>query len=322
MGYVFISYSSKDAAEAERLRRLLRERGVETWMAPGDIPAGQKYAGVIVSAIRGCACFLLVLTENTQSSTWVPKEVERAVSFKRPIVTLTLEDVELNDEFSLYISTDQAVRVHELIPGSRELERVFKSVEAYLGADRTEKEAKPAENCDLPDAREKARIRPLPRQGEEDLEEWDNDEEVIPHSRGKLLSSLVEYGGPLLLHPGLMLFLSWISNEFGLPLWVRYGLLCLPALLEGWGLYRECEDLRLLEEPVLPYLTRQAVLLAIGTLLGAAACVLAYPAEGVGGKLLWGLLGCIAPAIILLASIAKAFRKCFPDKIDLDDDNE
>lgn len=134
MGYVFISYSSKDSAKADRIRSLLKDWGFETWMAPGDIPAGQKYAQCIVSAIRDCACFLLLLTESTQQSTWVPKEVERAVSFKRPIVPVALEDVVLNDEFSLYISTEQAVRVNGLFLNDEGMQRALASVTAYIDA--------------------------------------------------------------------------------------------------------------------------------------------------------------------------------------------
>ena len=134
MGYVFISYSSKDGAEAEKIKLLLNDRGFETWMAPGDIPAGKKYASVIVSAIRDCSCFLLLLTENAQASTWVPKEVERAVSFKRPIVPVQLDELELNDEFSLYISTDQAVRVKSLFLNDEGMQHALASIRVHLAA--------------------------------------------------------------------------------------------------------------------------------------------------------------------------------------------
>lgn len=42
------------------MRDHLKKHGVRVWMAPGDIPAGSKYAQVINKAIRGCAGVVLV----------------------------------------------------------------------------------------------------------------------------------------------------------------------------------------------------------------------------------------------------------------------
>ena len=52
MGYAFISYCTKNQTAADAFRDLFIEYGIDTWMAPYDIPAGSKYAGVITNAIR------------------------------------------------------------------------------------------------------------------------------------------------------------------------------------------------------------------------------------------------------------------------------
>ena len=106
MGYVFISYSTKNKILAEAMRDLLKSEGVETWMAPKDIPAGSKYAQVINRSIKDCSCFLLMLSNDAQNSVWVAKEVERAVNYRKPVIPVQIENVALNDEFELYISTD------------------------------------------------------------------------------------------------------------------------------------------------------------------------------------------------------------------------
>ncbi|MBR4615570.1 MAG: toll/interleukin-1 receptor domain-containing protein [Kiritimatiellae bacterium] len=74
-GYVFVSYSTKDRAEAENVRGLLESSGVRCWMAPRDIPAGTNYAYVIERAISNCAAFLLLISRNSVQSVWVNKEV-------------------------------------------------------------------------------------------------------------------------------------------------------------------------------------------------------------------------------------------------------
>jgi hypothetical protein len=71
MGYAFVSYSSKNASAAKTVREILVKRSVNIWMAPYDIPAGSKYAAVINRAVRDCACFLLLLTNEAQESNWV-----------------------------------------------------------------------------------------------------------------------------------------------------------------------------------------------------------------------------------------------------------
>ena len=114
MNYVFISYSTKDQAAAEAMREFLAGNGIRTWMAPHDIPAGSKYAQVINQALRDCACLVLMLTNESQSSIWVAKEVERAIHYKKTVMPLQLEELVLNDEFEFYISSDQIVPVKRI----------------------------------------------------------------------------------------------------------------------------------------------------------------------------------------------------------------
>lgn len=52
MGYVFISYSTKNQQMADSFRVLLNQNGIETWMAPGDIPFGSTYMATINRAIK------------------------------------------------------------------------------------------------------------------------------------------------------------------------------------------------------------------------------------------------------------------------------
>lgn len=132
MGYAFISYSSENQAPADSMRALLKKNNIDSWMAPYDIPIGSKYAMVINQAVKGCSCLILLLTDYAQNSVWVAKEVERAINYRKPIIPIQLEDLVLNDEFELYISNDQIVRLPK-IDESDLMNKILQTIAVYTG---------------------------------------------------------------------------------------------------------------------------------------------------------------------------------------------
>lgn len=107
MRQVFISYSSKDIAQAQAVRGVLEQNGITCWMAPADIPGGSNYTKEIPSAIRGCQAFVLMLSDNAQHSHWVLKELDNAVNEGKIILPFQLEDVPLSDEFNFLLTGAQ-----------------------------------------------------------------------------------------------------------------------------------------------------------------------------------------------------------------------
>lgn len=101
---VFISYSTKETKKAEAVLNILEKNGIACWMAPRDISAGSNYTREIPVAIRGCQVFLLILSENAQNSTWVPRELEVAVNCGKVIIPFMVEDFQLNDEFNFLLA--------------------------------------------------------------------------------------------------------------------------------------------------------------------------------------------------------------------------
>ena len=128
MGYVFISYSTKNQASADGLNSFLNENGIDTWMAPYDIPVGFKYAQVITEAIQDCDCLVLLLTEAAQRSNWIPREIERAVNYGKRILPIMLEPVELTGDFQLYISVNHSIIVGKIDPASAEMQKIVSSI--------------------------------------------------------------------------------------------------------------------------------------------------------------------------------------------------
>ena len=78
---VFISYSSKQKAHADDLHYMLEKAGYEPILDNYDIKGGQRISDTIASLIRDANYFVLLLTEESLSSSWVSSEVTLAYSF-------------------------------------------------------------------------------------------------------------------------------------------------------------------------------------------------------------------------------------------------
>ena len=110
---IFISYSTKDQVQAETVRNVLENNGIPCWMAPRDIPGGSNYTKEIPIAIRSCQVFVLILSQNSQNSHWVLKELDSAVNCGKVILPFMLEDCQLNDEFNFLLTGAQRYAAYQ-----------------------------------------------------------------------------------------------------------------------------------------------------------------------------------------------------------------
>jgi uncharacterized protein YjbI with pentapeptide repeats len=94
---VFISYSSKDQAFAERLHADLQSKKIRCWFAPEDLKIGDKFRVAIDEGIRGYDKLLLVLSEYSVGSDWVEKEVETGMEKERQQKRTMLFPIRLDD---------------------------------------------------------------------------------------------------------------------------------------------------------------------------------------------------------------------------------
>jgi hypothetical protein len=133
MGYAFISYSTKNQVSADAMRNLFKKYHIDTWMAPYDIPAGSEYAEVLFDALIGCSCLVLMLTDVSQNSQWVKKEVNIAISNGKTVIPVKLEDIELNRSMKLYLNDQQIIPVHVIDDRSVEIQKILNSVLAFVG---------------------------------------------------------------------------------------------------------------------------------------------------------------------------------------------
>ena len=104
-GYsAFISYASENREKAEEICASLERRGLVCWMAPRDIRAGREYGDEIILGLERSAAVVLVLSEAANTSVFVLREVERAVSKEINVVPVRIEEVNPSPGLELFIS--------------------------------------------------------------------------------------------------------------------------------------------------------------------------------------------------------------------------
>jgi TolB-like protein/Tfp pilus assembly protein PilF len=104
---VFISYASQDAAIADKVCAALEAAGMLCWIAPRDVHAGRSYAAAIVEAINSCRMLLLALSQSAIDSPHVLREVERASSKRRPVLSVRIDDAKLPPDLEYFLSANQ-----------------------------------------------------------------------------------------------------------------------------------------------------------------------------------------------------------------------
>jgi len=100
---VFVSYSTKDTGPAEAIRAALEAAGVGCWIAPRDLSAGSQWGGGIVQAIEQCVAVLVVFSAASNDSPQVAREMEIAVSNRRPLIPVRVEDVMPTQDMQFFL---------------------------------------------------------------------------------------------------------------------------------------------------------------------------------------------------------------------------
>lgn len=107
--HVFLSHSSIDAKVAAGLCVELENNGISCFLAPRDIRSGHEYAEEIIFGIDKSDVMILVLSNNSNTSPHVLREVERAVSKNVPIIVYRIEDVILTKSMEYFLMSHQWV---------------------------------------------------------------------------------------------------------------------------------------------------------------------------------------------------------------------
>jgi TPR repeat protein len=101
----FVSYASPDRAFAMELVKYLEARELKCWIAPRDVPGGQKYAEVILKGLSDSGLFLLVFSKHSNASEHVQREVERALHLSKIIIPVRIADLMPSGSMDYYLAT-------------------------------------------------------------------------------------------------------------------------------------------------------------------------------------------------------------------------
>lgn len=107
MKKIFISHSSNDSEIANNLCEFLEKNGKKCFIAPRDIRTGFEYAEEIIKGIDEAELIILLLSQDSNASPHVLREIERAVSKNIPIIICKLEEVELSKSMEYFLMTHQ-----------------------------------------------------------------------------------------------------------------------------------------------------------------------------------------------------------------------
>ena len=106
---VFLSHASADTAAAVRLVADLEERGVACWISGRDVQPGANFQEAIVGAVRTARAVVFLLTEASNRSDEVRKELALASGFKVPVIPVRFGAVEPAEALRYELATRQWV---------------------------------------------------------------------------------------------------------------------------------------------------------------------------------------------------------------------
>jgi TolB-like protein len=134
---VFVSYASQDTAVANTVVVAFERAGITCWIAPRDVMAGAFYADAIVHAIDSALCLVLILSKCAADSHHVLREIERAASKRRPLITLKIDAVPLPAAFEYFLNPSQWLDASDGHP-ERQLPKLIEALRGVrLGPPRT-----------------------------------------------------------------------------------------------------------------------------------------------------------------------------------------
>jgi hypothetical protein len=116
---VFVSYSSDDKEVAGAVCAALEAEAIRCWMAPRDFQGGRPYPAQITQAIREARVLLLVLSQASNRSKQVLREVERVAHCQNYLLTFRIEAIAPGDDLAYFLEASHWVDGFPPLPPSQ-----------------------------------------------------------------------------------------------------------------------------------------------------------------------------------------------------------
>lgn len=104
---IFISHAKEDCDQADIIYQYLQGLGYKCWMDTHDITPGIPYAKEIMSGFCNSSAVVVIISKNTMHSVGVKNEIDNVYKKNKIIIPFRIDDTELSDELSFYLSSTQ-----------------------------------------------------------------------------------------------------------------------------------------------------------------------------------------------------------------------
>ncbi len=106
--YIFISYAHKDATVVLSCVEAMKKNRISVWYDNG-IEAGSEWPEYIAEKVMNCEKFVLFISKAYLESQNCKRELNFAISRKKEILSIFLEDVDLSPGMEMQLGTYQAI---------------------------------------------------------------------------------------------------------------------------------------------------------------------------------------------------------------------
>lgn len=127
---VFVSYSAKDELIAGALVERLKREGIRYWWAPESLPPGISYQRSIARDIPRCRLVLVLLSDKSNRSHHVERELLIALDEGKPILPVRIEDVKPSEQLRYVLAGPH--RMDAFPPFREHLDRIAATLVTWL----------------------------------------------------------------------------------------------------------------------------------------------------------------------------------------------
>ncbi len=131
---VFISYATPDQTIAGMVCQALEQEHISCWIAPRNVPVGEKAFEAIPRGVAGCTVLILILSERSMQSEYVQRELQLGLHHKKVIIPFRIEDVQLDGAVNFMLTGVQWLDAF-VPPLERHVAALVKRVAGILGAE-------------------------------------------------------------------------------------------------------------------------------------------------------------------------------------------
>lgn len=105
--YVFISYATADQRLANRIVQYLEQHAIKCWISSRDLKLADTWRTGLKRALVSSNAVLVLLTETSNKSPEVAREVAMATEARKPVLPVVLSDFDLSEELQYPLALQQ-----------------------------------------------------------------------------------------------------------------------------------------------------------------------------------------------------------------------